>query len=384
MKIFEMEGYTPSPEEMANHELAYNIEDDKLSLKINTSTVIDILKPKDVEDTLVGLTSFRNRVINGCMRIEQRVLKPIASSNPKGYGRDRFYTTIYASGTDDIFWKQDYDTNKQFAGLGVWNPAGSLSNDYFWGGINYRFEGQQLFDIYEKGGSITITFWFKSSHSGTHSFSFNHKDEDSYVTTFNYNTADVPQKITQTISLSNAYTTTPVSDINLGFAIRIGALNNGVYSTNTLNTWQTGNFIGVPNSAEWGSVRDGYIQIAELQVEEGTIATTFEERPYGLELLLCQRYYYGLSVDKETKIQNNPACHAAATFGEWKPFPTTMRVIPTVASNITFSAIAGLTSIACEVISKSGYNYQMVSSQAISAGWYTWDAGSYVDFDAEF
>ncbi len=43
MKIFEMEGYTPSPEEMANHELAYNIEDDKLSLKINTSTVIDIL-----------------------------------------------------------------------------------------------------------------------------------------------------------------------------------------------------------------------------------------------------------------------------------------------------------------------------------------------------
>ncbi len=31
--------------------------------------------------------------------------------------------------------------------------------------------------------------------------------------------------------------------------------------------------------------------IAEVQLEEGSIATPFEQRPYGLELSLCQRYY---------------------------------------------------------------------------------------------
>jgi hypothetical protein len=40
------------------------------------------------------------------------------------------------------------------------------------------------------------------------------------------------------------------------------------------------------------SQNDGiYTDITGFQLEEGTIATPFENRPYGLELSLCQRYY---------------------------------------------------------------------------------------------
>lgn len=46
--------------------------------------------------------------------------------------------------------------------------------------------------------------------------------------------------------------------------------------------------------------QSGTFDIAQVQLEEGNIATPFEYRPYGLELSLCQRYYeigsgYGVS-----------------------------------------------------------------------------------------
>jgi hypothetical protein len=39
------------------------------------------------------------------------------------------------------------------------------------------------------------------------------------------------------------------------------------------------------------SALNDYVDIAQVQLEEGTVATPFEERPIGLELSLCQRYY---------------------------------------------------------------------------------------------
>lgn len=37
--------------------------------------------------------------------------------------------------------------------------------------------------------------------------------------------------------------------------------------------------------------QSGTFDIAQVQLEEGSVATPFENRPYGLELSLCQRYY---------------------------------------------------------------------------------------------
>lgn len=40
-----------------------------------------------------------------------------------------------------------------------------------------------------------------------------------------------------------------------------------------------------------GIQQSGTFDIAQVQLEEGSVATPFENRPYGLELSLCQRYY---------------------------------------------------------------------------------------------
>lgn len=58
-------------------------------------------------------------------------------------------------------------------------------------------------------------------------------------------------------------------------------------------------YIGTPGDAyhAWGEA-GGYMDIAQVQLEIGEVATEFEYRPIGLELMLCQRYYEQLVVSK--------------------------------------------------------------------------------------
>ena len=63
----------------------------------------------------------------------------------------------------------------------------------------------------------------------------------------------------------------------------------------------------------------GVSYIRDVQLEEGSVATPFEQRPYGLELSLCQRYY----------LQDYVTIIAAIDY-ELYCFPSTMRTQPTV------------------------------------------------------
>ena len=72
-----------------------------------------------------------------------------------------------------------------------------------------------------------------------------------------------------------------------------------------------------------------YLELAQVQIELGKVATPFEYRSYGEELALCQRYYY-----------KSPSANGymftmtgvGATVGEIQYFPpVTMRTTPTIA-----------------------------------------------------
>ncbi len=81
-----MSGYIPSPEEMQTNELAYNEIDDSLSLKITSDTVIPIL------NTSVAYTGYKNILINGDFRINQRGFDGNWAGAPSwNIGYDRWY-----------------------------------------------------------------------------------------------------------------------------------------------------------------------------------------------------------------------------------------------------------------------------------------------------
>jgi hypothetical protein len=105
-------------------------------------------------------------------------------------------------------------------------------------------------------------------------------------------------------------------------------VESGNFKANTVYTLSgtgvTTQQITSPNTGDW-TLPDIPITATNIQLEEGTIATPFERRPYGLELQLCQRYCY------LGRFAN--ACAAKATqINAQFSFPVPMRASPTVAS----------------------------------------------------
>lgn len=70
------------------------------------------------------------------------------------------------------------------------------------------------------------------------------------------------------------------------------------------------------------------LDIAQVQLEEGNLATDFEHRPIGEELALCQRYYS----EESTVAVGHPIYNSTVTLERRAAyiFPQTMRVAPTV------------------------------------------------------
>ena len=76
------------------------------------------------------------------------------------------------------------------------------------------------------------------------------------------------------------------------------------------------------------SVTNKNFYVADLQLEEGSVATDFEHRSYGEELALCQRYFWNAGDDN---YGNSSNVHGTQTRGLWNiAFPVGMRATPTV------------------------------------------------------
>mgnify|MGYP003674589003 CR=1 FL=1 len=81
------------------------------------------------------------------------------------------------------------------------------------------------------------------------------------------------------------------------------------------------------------------LNIANVQLEVGSVATDFEHRSYGEELALCQRYYYKTAAIKYFNLGrfNVNTGNGLA----WWVHPTTMRTTPSMSSNGTWNSDNG-------------------------------------------
>ena len=86
------------------------------------------------------------------------------------------------------------------------------------------------------------------------------------------------------------------------------------------------------------SITNGdYIEIADMQLEVGKVATPFEHRSYGEELALCQRYYYKLGgvggVDAATSLSSG-SMYTSTAVNLYVPFPVPMRATPGISKTV--------------------------------------------------
>lgn len=283
--------------------------------------------PDGTTQNTQALPGMRNRIINGDMRIDQRYAGA-AVNNPGAaalYCVDRWF--INGLQSNKISAQKNAGSVTPPEGFKNYLGITSLSAYSVPSAETYvvaqKIEGLNLTDLNWGTASarpITISFWVRSSITGTHSGSIRNGDTTrSYLFSFNINSANTWEYETITIPGDTAGSWLTTNDVGANLSFNLGA---GSTYSGTAGSWLTGNYGAVTGTVSVVGTSGATFYITGVQLEKGSTATPFEVRSYGAELALCQRYYQFASFGIRT------AAVSGNTYGGTLQFPP-MRALPT-------------------------------------------------------
>ena len=284
-----------------------------------------------------GLFAFRNRIINGAMMIDQRNAGASVTSDGSSYKYpvDRF--AGYGDTSDGVFTLQQSSAapsgfNKSIkATVTTADSSLSATNRYF---IRQAIEGNNVADFgFGAAGASTMTlsFWVRSSITGQHSGSIlNDNFDRAYPYVFTISAADTWEY--KTVTIAGDTTGTWLKDNGAGMSV-IWNLGAGSSRVGTSGAWQTPSMalFGATGSVNVIATNGATFYITGVQLEKGSTATSFDYRPYGTELALCQRYCY---VNNDGYIMTG-FNYSANYRGIFVQFPVVMRAQPTCTPTYT-------------------------------------------------
>ncbi len=313
---------------------------------VNNPIATDLQYMRENFDAIYKLFTniFKNRIINGDFAIWQRGTSATVSAFFSGYDTaDRWKLWV----NDGVFDTQLSNMNSFNSKKVIVNTVPTTTTADIIGPFWYMFEGQHLYDLAIQGKTVTLSFWFRSNVTGVYSVAFRNRtggNDESYVTEFNYTTANTPQKIIIQIPLNSSFTAL-ANDNNIGFDLVIAGFGYTTVTSN-LNTWLTGNYWISSNAVNWTSAVGNYVEITQVQLEEGNVATEFEYVPYDVQLLRCMRYYYNSMFPHfdVASLEGAMTSHAYSSvdfFERYYHLPVPMRAKPTVRTIAYSSGTVG-------------------------------------------
>lgn len=239
------------------------------------------------------LAGLRNRIINGAMTIDQR--NNGASVTPSAIATRTYLTDRWAvlpAVASKLTFQQVADAPTGFKNslkITVASQYAPAATEYF--SFIQAIEGFNCIDLAfgtASASAVCVSFWVKGSVAGTYSVSLrNSAVASSYVGTVSVTTSWAKQ----TITLTGDTTGTWLTDSGVGLYLTFD-LGSGTNFNTTAGAWQAGNFLRTSGSVSFVNQTAGAtLNITGVQLEIGSVATPFEQRPYGMELALCQRYY---------------------------------------------------------------------------------------------
>jgi hypothetical protein len=117
-----------------------------------------------------------------------------------------------------------------------------------------------------------------------------------------------------------------------GISLRLN-LGSGSGLVGTANAWVSADYEGATGNTNLLATNGATFYITGVQLEKGSTATSFDYRPYGTELALCQRYYWQLTYPQNSYVASGKAFGTTAAMGFVVAIPVTMRSAPTANSS---------------------------------------------------
>jgi hypothetical protein len=206
-------------------------------------------------DTTAQYYSFKNRIINGAMVISQRGTS-FSTPAAGAYNLDRWL--IGWGGAAPATVAQVTGPTGFKNALQVTGAASNTLTQ-----VIQRIESYNCSDL--SGATVTLQANIATSSSQTVLWALKYA-----------NTQDTFSSVTTISSGTWSATSTATT-----FSATVSGLPAGAINGLQLEIY--------PNNA--GAFTSGTITITGVQLEKGSTATSFDYRPYGAELALCQRYY---------------------------------------------------------------------------------------------
>ena len=273
-----------------------------MSISISGSQIT--FNDASVQNTAATGFGFKNRIINGAMNIWQR-------------GTTYALTTAITYGSADRwnFWQGGVTAsgiaNQVASGLTGFQYAvkmGRNNGSALTGAISAIQAAETNNSIDLAGQSITLSFWAKAGA--------NFSATSSQIASQVYSGTGTDQSAASMGSWTNATVV-----INGTPSITTSWVKYSFTGTCASNVSQVGVYITWTPTGTAGA--DDNLYITGVQLEKGSTATSFDYRPYGTELALCQRYYWvvGRTASGGT---------SSTTQGDvCTSFPVAMRAAPT-------------------------------------------------------
>jgi hypothetical protein len=274
---------------------------------------------------------FKNRIINGDMRIDQRNAGASVTLTSGGnFSVDRFQGF---EDTDGAMTAQQ-DTSA---------PAGFINSIKFttttadatltttqFALCRQMVEGTNIADLgwgTASAKTVTLSFWVRSSLTGTFGGSLGNSGFNrSYPFTYSISVADTWEYKTITVpgDTTGTWLTTTGAGIRVNFSLGTGPDYSG-----TAGSWAGAGYLSATGATSVIGTLNATWYITGVQLEVAPSATSFDYRPFGTELALCQRYYYkqqaaDANARFATGYNNQTTTAVAMVF-----FPASMRTAPT-------------------------------------------------------
>ena len=286
----------------------------------------------------------RNLIINGAMQVDQRGSYTITTTGSPEYGGpDRFHMWSYTSTEQvvgDVTQSTDVPSGNGFGYSRKFDVTTAESAVASAEALIMAqlIEAQNLQHL-EYGTSsakdVTMSFWIKSTKTGTYCFFINQEDGSRiYVKEYTVNASDTWEKKIITIpgDASGTINNDNGRGLWVGWVLMAGTDRQG-----TANAWRaTGADYATSNQVNAVDSASNNIYLTGVQLEVGDTATDFEHRTFGDELARCQRYYQFYGKEASKILVGGGASGSGDFYNGWMVYPVEFRATPTFTKNGTW------------------------------------------------